>query len=295
MLHTLEQNELWGDSRIGKPYADAFLVEILLDMGDLAGAREHLERYRDSPRGGEGVRLFAQADARYALTTGDPERALALLESVQEEMPSIVNPVWRPWRSMRARVLHALGRGAEALPLVEEELVLARRWGTPGIVGATLRCLGEVQGPDGVPALREAASTLARSPRRLEEARALTSLARALQRDDDAPDAEACTHLRRALDLAEQCSADGLRSEVATLLRRQGVDVPLDPDVRFTLTAAERRIAAMAAEGVSPGEIAQALFVTSHTVQVTVSSVEQRLGVSSSRELKSVLADLNLT
>jgi DNA-binding SARP family transcriptional activator/DNA-binding CsgD family transcriptional regulator len=295
MLHTLEQNELWGDSRIGKPYADAFLVEILLDMGDLVGAREHLDLYRRSPRGGEGVRLFAQAEARHALVTGDPERALALLESVQHEMPSVLNPVWRPWRSMRARVLHALGRDAEALPLVEEELELARRWGTPGLVGATLRCLGELQGAAGVPTLREAVATLARSPRRLEEARALAGLAGALLARGDTPDDEARTALRRALDLAEQCAAEGLRAEVAAVLRGLGVEVPPEPHVRFTLTAAERRIAAMAADGLLPGEIAQALFVTSHTVQATVTSLGHRLGVSSPHELRSVLADLDHT
>src|SRR4051795_11271463 len=43
MHHTIEQNALWGDSRIGQPYADAFLVNILLDLGDVAAAGQHLE------------------------------------------------------------------------------------------------------------------------------------------------------------------------------------------------------------------------------------------------------------
>ena len=86
--------------------------------------------------------------------------------------------------------------------------------------------------------------------------------------------------LQRALDLAGQCAARGLRSEVADLLRSLGVVAPVEVDPRYELTAAERRIVAMAAEGLAPSEIAQALFVTSHTVQATVASVSQRLGVS---------------
>ncbi|MDX6301979.1 MAG: hypothetical protein QOF53_3193 [Nocardioidaceae bacterium] len=293
MHHTIEQNALWGDSRIGQPYADAFLVNILLDLGDVAAAGQHLEAVRDFPRGGEGVRLYAEADARHALVTGDPERALRVLESVAHEMPTILNPVWRPWRSMRARALVPLGRHEEALRLVEEELVLARRWGSPGLVGSTLRCLGEIRESDGLPALREAAHLLARSPRRLEEAHALTSLGRALLQEPGESHDEARTLLRRALDLAEQCAAEGLRAEVAGLLADLGVQVSAEPDARYTLTAAERRIAEMSADGAAPGEVAQALFVTRHTVLETLASVQRRLGVSSPEELRSALAALS--
>jgi DNA-binding CsgD family transcriptional regulator len=297
MHHTLEQNALWGDSRIGQPYADAFLVHILLDLGDVPAAGDPLESVRHLPRGGEGIRLYAEADARHALLVGDPVRSLRVLDSVRHEMPTIRNPAWRPTRSMRARALDALGRHEEALALVEEELVLARRWGTPGVVGATLRILGELRAGDGVPTLREAVAVLARSPRRLEEAHALASLGRALLEHGDAgrdgARHETVTSLSRALDLAEQCSARGLRSEVALLLRGLGVDVPPEPHARFTLTAAERRIAAMAADGVPPDDIAQALFVTSHTVQATVASVGERLGATSTDELRSALADLD--
>jgi DNA-binding CsgD family transcriptional regulator len=294
MVLCVDQTTLWGNSRVGQPYADAFTLHILLDMGDLAAAGEHLERLRDLPRGGEGARFFVEAHARYALVTGDPELALELLESVQDVVAHVLNPVWRPWRSMRARVLAQLGRREEALQLVTEELVLARRWDTPALVGATLRCLGELQEPEAaVPTLREAATLLGRSPRRLEEAHALTSLSVALRTRGQGDDEEVRTCLRRALDLAEQCGADGLRSRVVGLLADVGVHVPAEPDVRSTLTVAERRMAAMAANGMPPGDIAQALFVTQHRVQSTLASVVERLGVSSLTELGPALVQLD--
>jgi len=287
----IEQNALWGASRVAQPYADAFLIHTLLDLGDLPAASEHLEQVRDVPRGGEGVRLYVEADARHALMTGDAARALSLLESVQNEMSTVLNPAWRPWRSLRARALLPLGRRQEALDLVADELVLARRWGTPALVGSTLRCQGEILGADGLPALREAVGALSGSPRRLEEARALTSLAKTLMQQPSPSLEEAGAHLKRALVLAEHCAAEGLRSQVTALLRRLGVPVASEPTARLNLTAAERRMAAMAADGVPLSEIAQALFVTSQTVSATVASVGRRLGVSSPAELRSALSE----
>jgi DNA-binding CsgD family transcriptional regulator len=213
-----------------------------------------------------------------------------VLDSVRDEMPTIRNPAWRPWRSQRARALAALGEREEAVRLVEDELVLARRWGTPGLVGGTLRCLGEVLGAQGIGCLREAVHLLARSPRRLEEAHARASLASALLRHgDDDGRSEARRLLERGLRLADQCDAQGLRHEVASSLRELGVDVPTDRSPLLTLTAAERRIAKMAADGMDPGDIAQAVFVTRHTVSTTLAEVTRRLGVSSPEDLRSAL------
>ena len=52
-----------------------------------------------------------------------------------------------------------------------------------------------------------------------------------------------------------------------------------------SLTPSERRVAQMAAEGPTNREIAQALFVTPKTVEIHLSSVYRKLGVSSRAEL----------
>ena len=56
-----------------------------------------------------------------------------------------------------------------------------------------------------------------------------------------------------------------------------------------SLTASERRVAEMAAEGLTNRQIAQALFVTPKTVEVHLSSVYRKLEISSRSELARVL------
>jgi DNA-binding CsgD family transcriptional regulator len=55
------------------------------------------------------------------------------------------------------------------------------------------------------------------------------------------------------------------------------------------LTPSERRIAELAAQGMSNPEIAQALFVTLNTVEGHLRHVYQKLSISSRRELGGVL------
>jgi DNA-binding CsgD family transcriptional regulator len=57
------------------------------------------------------------------------------------------------------------------------------------------------------------------------------------------------------------------------------------------LTASERRVARMAAEGMSNKEIAQALFVTVKAVEVHLSGAYRKLGIGSRRELPGALGE----
>lgn len=289
MAHCTEQNERWGANHVGQPYTDAFMIGMLLDRGDVEAARETLELARDRPRMGEGVRLYGEAEAAVLLAEGDAAAALATLEAVQHTMAAVSNPAWRAWRSARAQVLAALGRTDEAADLLAEELALARRWGEPGLVGSLVHRLGSLRGDADL--LREAVGLLAASSRRLDLARAKAALARVLHALGSPGDAdEVATLLREAFLLAETCAADGLRDEVAGLMAAARVAVPADRDRPVRLTAAERRIAGMAADGVPQAEIAQALFVTCSTVQTLLDSVTRRLGADSLEDLRAALA-----
>jgi DNA-binding CsgD family transcriptional regulator len=270
-------------------YMQPFTVHVLIDMGRLAEARVALDTARETLRIGDSARLFLEAEARVLQAEGRAEEALAVLDVAEPQMLVVRNPVWRPWRQNRASVLHDLGRDEEALALMAEELVLAEEWGSPGLVGRCWRVRGEIEGADGEQSLRTALELLGDSPLGLDVAKARAALGRLLAARDPAS-SEACELLAAALSLADECDADGLWREVATQLRALGVDVPVQREASSRLTATERRIAAMTAQGMHEQEIAQALFVTASTVNGIVDSVMQRLGVTSVDELRRVLA-----
>ncbi|HEV2814430.1 MAG TPA: helix-turn-helix transcriptional regulator, partial [Solirubrobacteraceae bacterium] len=96
--------------------------------------------------------------------------------------------------------------------------------------------------------------------------------------------------LRRALDLADACSARPLADRARHELRAAG-GRPRRPRTSGVdaLTASERRIAGMAAGGLSNPEIAQALFVTTKTVEAHLSNAYRKLGIHSRGELAAAL------
>jgi DNA-binding CsgD family transcriptional regulator len=129
---------------------------------------------------------------------------------------------------------------------------------------------------------------LARSPARLEHARALTDLGAALRRDNRR--AEARAELQDGLELAERLGAralaDRARSELLAAGGRSG-----DPTGTAVqqLTVSERRVADLAAQGRSNPEIAQVLFVTRKTVETHLGHVYRKLGIAGRGELAHAL------
>jgi DNA-binding CsgD family transcriptional regulator len=210
--------------------------------------------------------------------------ALAALEAATRMQTSVVNPVWRPWRTYRAGVLHCLGRVEEARRLMAEEVDLARAWGAASVLGRTLRCAGELGGEGAEEMLREALDLLGPSVARYECARAELALARVT---GDA--AERVALLRAALSRSLDCGSPGLYREAAAELRASGVDVPADPEAVVWVSATERRIATRAASGATSRAIAQELFVTPPLVERTLAELRDRLGVATDAELAAAL------
>jgi DNA-binding CsgD family transcriptional regulator len=201
------------------------------------------------------------------------------------------NPAFLAWRSQAALALLQLGAQDEAHRLAEEEVELARSWGTPRALGAALRTAGLIEGRErGLALLEEAVEVLNGSPAKLEHARARTELGAMLRRANRR--SEAREQLRRALELATICGATPLAERAETELRATGTR---PRRVALTgiesLTPSERRVAHIAAEGATNREIAQALFVSPKTVEVHLSSVYRKLGISSRWRLPAVLAE----
>jgi DNA-binding CsgD family transcriptional regulator len=188
-----------------------------------------------------------------------------------------------------ALALGELGRREEAIELASAEVELARRWGAPRALGVALRAAGAIAGPGRRTALlADAVDVLSGSFARLEHGRALADLGEATL--DGGDRAESRAHLRQALDVAHVCGAAALEERVLESLRAAGARprraVLRGPDA---LTPSERRVATMAAEGLSNREIAERSFVTVRTVEYHLQGAYKKLGINARTELGSAL------
>jgi DNA-binding CsgD family transcriptional regulator len=145
-----------------------------------------------------------------------------------------------------------------------------------------------VGGDEGGELLREAALTLDAAGAALESARAIIDLGALLRRANRRADAREL--LREGLDIAHRGGAVALADQAETELRAAGAK---PRRARLTgldaLTASERRVAELAAQGMTNREIAQALFVTTRTVEGHLTRTFQKLDVRSREDLPGVL------
>ena len=229
---------------------------------------------------------------RLALRMGDPSAALIDLEEAGRRSLAIayVNPCALMWRSYAALASARLGEHDRARELIEEELEISRRFGAPEPLGEALRIRALLSpGDEMVELTREAADVLGGSDLRVAHARALIDLGAALRRGGHRRDAR--EPLREGLDLANRCGSVVETDRAMDELRATGAR-PRRPDVSGvdSLSAQERRVAAMAAQGLSNREIAEALFLTRRTVEMHLTGAYRKLGVSGRQDLPAALA-----
>ncbi len=97
--------------------------------------------------------------------------------------------------------------------------------------------------------------------------------------------------LRRALELADGCGAEGWAKKAGEELKlaggRQSRRRP-DPD---SLTDAELRVRALAERGVKPAKIAGQLMVSVNTIETHLQHIFRKLGINSQRELMALARD----
>jgi DNA-binding CsgD family transcriptional regulator/Flp pilus assembly protein TadD len=287
LAHAMRMQDPWGSAPAATGWARGLLAYHAVLTGDTAGARGILGAAPAPGEESDGANLWRRAQAELLLAEGRPDEALAVAELMGRTAVHVRHPDWKPWQSLRARALARLGQEEEALAAIEAELALARETGVPATIGRCLRERAELA--QDLEGLREAASMLATTPARLEHARALAALGAALRRDRQAT--EAREPLREALELAEACACPPLVESVRAELYASGAR-PRTTALSgvASLTASERRVASLAAEGQTNREIAQALFVTPKTVEVHLSNAYRKLDIRSRRELPGALA-----
>ena len=255
--------------------------------------RSPLPGFRATRRGDVGSPLLLQARARLRLAQlrpGCPRGRLRAGE--QARGAEISSPVLADWRLAAVTALVTLGDRQTARALALEHLALAEAVGTASTYGAGLRALAACLDvpAERVAQLERAVEVLASSPARLEHTRALVDLGAALRRSNRRADAR--VPLRLALDQAERGGmrllARRAREELLAAGARPRRHVLTGPG---SLTAAEARVARLAAEGHTNRAIAERLYVTERTVETHLTRAFDKLQISSRTALATALAE----
>jgi DNA-binding CsgD family transcriptional regulator len=273
--------------------AISVLVDVLVERGDLQEAERIFETVPADLAGtAVTAHVLRHSRGRLQFAQGHFGEALGDFRAAGEVTIGGVapSPCYLPWRSDAALAILALGEPDAARRLSDEEVELARAFGAPRALGVALRAAGiVVGGQDGEALLREAIEVLVGPDTRLENARAQADLGALLRRRNQR--AEARHPLRQAIDTAHHLGATALAERAETELRSTGAK---PRRVRLTgleaLTASERRIAELAASGLTNREIAQTLFVTDRTVEGHLTHVFTKLGVKTRTALPVALA-----
>jgi class 3 adenylate cyclase/DNA-binding CsgD family transcriptional regulator len=280
-------------SQQGAIYYHSYLADVLTNRGELEEAEQSLAQLGLAEEVAESGHLVfflgARGWLRYALrdfagSASDFRRLGRCMEAFDMHNPAVL-----AWRSHLALALLALKQREEALGLAREEVELARSWGAPRPLGVALRALGIVEGgSEGIETLRESLAVLEHSSAKLERARTAVALGAALRRSNTR--AQARELLKEGLDVAVRSGAQPLVEQAEAELAATGARPRrlLLSGVE-SLTASERRVATFAAEGLSNKDIAQALFVTTKTVEVHLGNVYRKLGIGSRTELPHAL------
>ncbi|MDA0168287.1 AAA family ATPase [Solirubrobacter taibaiensis] len=285
---SFDQAESWGYGPDTLQWNAAHLSWCLTERGNLAEARTALMRAHERGGRSDGARYWCNARLELLVAEGSYEEALEASEEYADRFRHYHNPAAARWSGLRAVALNALGMKRKAIELAAEELDRARDWGAPGTVARSLRVLGLLEGPEGLERLEEAVEIVPKGSCRLELAKSLAGLG-GLRRLAGRPD-YAREPLTRAHELAEVCGAERLLGDI----RRELVAVGVEPASAMphgvaSLTATERRVAALAAAGRAEREIAQELFVTPRIIQIKLGSALRKLGASSAGELAMAL------
>ncbi|MGW8783229.1 BREX system ATP-binding domain-containing protein [Streptomyces sp. NPDC055796] len=245
---------------------------------------------------------YLRARGLHRLAVNQPHAALAdFLESGRLLADwGIDRPAHLPWRTDAAEALLRLGEARQAEQLVLDQLAHpdARR---PWVRGVSLRLRALTGEPRRRTALLgQAVEELHRSGDRVETARAMADLGRALQSEGSA---KGNTMVRNAWNLAK----DG---EALALCREILPDAPLTAPVRdrapaggrtaaggggAKLSGSEQRVATLAAQGLTNREISAKLFLTVSTVEQHLTRVYRKLRISSRGDLPMDLTPVGRT
>lgn len=234
--------------------------------------------------------MYLQARGRCYLTARHYHAALEDLQACGDLMAAwdLDLPAFVAWRSDAAQACLGLGLQARAHELLTDQLAML----TPRMVrtrGVTLRILAAIEEPGKRRALLETAvENLRSSGNRLELAHALADLSEVCLTQGEQSQARRILHW--ALQLATECGDELLRRRLTagTSGATQAfptIDCPLAPDRVVELSEAERRVAALAARGLTNRQIARKLYISVSTVEQHLTKAYRKLQVKTRADL----------
>ncbi|HEU4737618.1 MAG TPA: AAA family ATPase [Solirubrobacterales bacterium] len=270
------------------------LVEILIERDELEAAQRELDAIGltngpmpDNPM----FTVLRYVRGHLRVERGEADLALEDFAALSYEenrwdLGHLTVSYAAPWA---ARALRAGGDREALHELATSVEPLARRWESPSTTAHMLRARAAArEGQEAIDDLEEAAALLEGSARRLEYAHALLELGEARRREDRRADAR--PPLRLALKLARQCGAARVAKRAHDELQATGEKVRSYAPIGVeSLTPSERRVAELAAAGMTNRQIAQSLFVTVKTVEAHLSAAYDKLDIGSRRQLPEAL------
>ena len=273
----------------GQPMSELPAAVIAAHQGRIENARDRSERALALAEE-QGLRI-GQSGHRWVLgfielSLGDPAAALGQLRPAWElrDGVRVLEPGHRLDLADTLEALIAVGEVAEAerklVSWEERARVLDRSWA----LAITARCRalldaarGELDGA--FVSFERALAEHARTQDPFQHARTL--LAQGVTQRRAKQRGAARLTLERALAGFQRVGAPLWAEQARAELARIGGRTPSGDE----LTEAERRIAALVAEGRTNREVAAALFVTEHTVEGALTRAYRKLGVRSRTEL----------
>jgi DNA-binding CsgD family transcriptional regulator len=276
----------------------ALQAHIHLEAGDGEAARDALALASSAPAESLDQPIVLFAHACLALAAGDAAAALTGAEEVGRLLADgfgIDHPGFVPWRDTAAAAAAALGDLPYAQELARAGLERARRYGVPRPIGLALRTSALIDGgAQATELLDDAVRMLQASPSKLSLAHALVDQGAHLRRAGKRTAAQ--PPLRQGLELADHMGATPLSNTAREELRATGAR---PRRAAYTgvdaLTPSERRVAQLAADGLTTPQIAQALFVTPKTIQTHLAHTYRKLDITSRRDLPATLRGRSAT
>jgi DNA-binding CsgD family transcriptional regulator len=261
------------------------------DLGEALALGDALASHRELP--GPAGALAQHAHGELAAALSETERAARHFDLAGRRLEGHdADPGLVPWRVGAALAAVRLGQRTEAVRLAREQLGLVQHAGTPYAVALALRTVATTDaGADSLALLRRARASLDGLPTGRLAAQIDTDLAGLLMLTPGAQrTAEALTLLRSAEEYAGGQELWPLQGRVRRLLERLGESPRrVHAEALAALTASERRVARLAANGLTNREIAQELVVTVKAVEWHLSHVYRKLEIPSRARLAATL------